>query len=76
MRNTHTIAADLYSQGIRVVSVVGSVQREYLFAGSVSLATWDTDFTIKIEQSFQLVQSLIREYLSVMEYPIPRSRLY
>lgn len=79
MRQNHNIAADLYMLGVRIVPIVGNVRQEYVFAGCPdcgSIATFDNDFEIKMIQSSRLLASLIEEYLLVMEYPIPRSRLY
>lgn len=79
MRANHTIAADLYMQGVRVVPIVGSVRQEYVFAGCPdcgTISTFDADFQIRMIQSPRLIQSLIEEYLLVMEYPIPGIRLY
>jgi hypothetical protein len=74
MPDTYAVAALLAEKGIRVVSTTGSVHPEYLFAGipdTGSLATWDTDFHIKMQGFPRIVACLIEQYLLAAGFQFP-----
>jgi len=65
LKDRHSVAAALAAEGYRVLILQSANQQPaYLFYGcGVSLATFDTDFRIRIEQQPRSVASLIVSYL-------------
>jgi len=65
------VAAGLWNEGVRVVSVPSPARQEYLFAGcnffsDCNVATFDSDFHDKMVQLPRGVAALIEQYLRLV----------
>lgn len=71
MPTIHSVAALLWNEGVRVVSVPSPARQEYLFAGCAygndcNVATFDSDFHVKMQQLPRLTAALIEQYLRLV----------
>lgn len=63
MTTIHSVAAELAGWGVRVVPV-NSGRADFIFAGrGCDVATFDRDFTAKMQQLPRLTAALIEQYL-------------
>jgi len=72
MTTIHTVAAELWMQGVRVVSVPSPARQEYIFAGGgdCDVATFDNDFHTKMVQLPRLIAALIEQYLRLVRVSV------
>jgi hypothetical protein len=74
MTNIHevaAVAANLWNEGVRVVPVKAPARQEYLFAGcnffsDCNVATFDSDFHVRMQQLPRGVAALIEQYLRLV----------